>query len=131
LKKSNNIKNLPIGIQTFRKLIDGNYLYIKTNKGRIDAVIIDKDIYIFGFEFNGNKNKALNQIKEKNISKSIRVLVKQFIFLVLNLPTEMWENGLLRKERRQRSKVGCQVTEMIRLFGNWEKLDKLMNRHFL
>ena len=36
----------------------------KTNKGRIDAVIIDKDIYLFEFKFNGDKNKALNQIKE-------------------------------------------------------------------
>ena len=38
---------------------------VKTNKGRIDAVIIDKEIYIFEFKFNGNKNKALSQIKEK------------------------------------------------------------------
>ena len=38
---------------------------VKTNKGRIDAVIIDKDIYIFEFKFNGDKNKALSQIKEK------------------------------------------------------------------
>ena len=38
---------------------------IKTNKGRIDAVIIDKEIYIFEFKFNGDKDKALNQIKEK------------------------------------------------------------------
>ena len=38
---------------------------IKTNKGRIDAVIIDKDICIFEFKFNGDKDKALNQIKEK------------------------------------------------------------------
>ena len=38
---------------------------IKTNKGRIDAVIIDKDIYIFEFKFGGDKDKALNQIKEK------------------------------------------------------------------
>lgn len=82
--------------------IDRWQLSVYTNKGRIDAVIIDKDIYIFGFEFNGNKNKALNQIKEKNISKSIRALVKKFIFLVLNLPTEMWGNGLLRKERRDK-----------------------------
>ena len=37
---------------------------IKTNKGRIDAVIIDKDIYIFEFKFNRNKDKALNQIKK-------------------------------------------------------------------
>ena len=38
---------------------------VKTNKGRIDAVIIDKNIYIFEFKFNGDKNKALSQIKEK------------------------------------------------------------------
>ncbi len=38
---------------------------VKTNKGRIDAVIIDKDIYIFEFKFNGDKDQALNQIKEK------------------------------------------------------------------
>ena len=38
---------------------------VKTNKGRIDAVIVDKDIYIFEFKFDGDKNKALNQIKEK------------------------------------------------------------------
>ena len=33
-------------------------------KGRIDAVIIDKAIQLFEFKFNGDKNKALNQIKE-------------------------------------------------------------------
>jgi hypothetical protein len=38
---------------------------VKTNKGRVDAVIIDKDIYIFEFKFNGNKNKALSQINDK------------------------------------------------------------------
>ena len=38
---------------------------VKTNKGRIDAVIIDKDIYIFEFKFDGNKDQALNQIKDK------------------------------------------------------------------
>jgi hypothetical protein len=38
---------------------------VKTNKGRIDAVIIDKDIYIFEFKFEGDKDQALNQIKDK------------------------------------------------------------------
>ena len=38
---------------------------VKTNKGRIDAVIIDKDIYIFEFKFDGDKDRALNQIKDK------------------------------------------------------------------
>ena len=42
---------------------------VKTNKGRIDAVIIDKDIYIFEFKFNGNKDKALRQIKERGYSE--------------------------------------------------------------
>ncbi|MCD6273823.1 MAG: PD-(D/E)XK nuclease domain-containing protein [Deltaproteobacteria bacterium] len=34
---------------------------VKINKGRIDGVIIDKDVYIFEFKFNGDKNKALSQ----------------------------------------------------------------------
>jgi hypothetical protein len=38
---------------------------VKTNKGRIDAVIIDKDIYIFEFKFDGDKDTALDQIKDK------------------------------------------------------------------
>jgi len=38
---------------------------VKTNKGRIDSVIIDKDIYIFEFKFDGDKDQALNQIKDK------------------------------------------------------------------
>ena len=38
---------------------------VKTNKGRIDAVIIDKDIYVFEFKLSGDKDKALTQIKEK------------------------------------------------------------------
>ncbi|MDL1964053.1 MAG: ATP-binding protein [Deltaproteobacteria bacterium] len=38
---------------------------IKTNIGRIDAVIIDKEVYIFEFKFNGDKDNALRQIKEK------------------------------------------------------------------
>ena len=42
---------------------------VKTNIGRIDAVIIDKDVYIFEFKFNGDKNKALRQIKEKKYFK--------------------------------------------------------------
>ena len=38
---------------------------VKTNKGRVDAVIIDKDIYVFEFKLSGDKDKALTQIKEK------------------------------------------------------------------
>ena len=38
---------------------------VRTNKGRIDAVIIDKDVHIFEFKFDGDKDRALNQIKDK------------------------------------------------------------------
>jgi hypothetical protein len=45
---------------------------VKTNKGRIDAVIIDKDIYIFEFKFDGGKDHALNQIKDKKYFEKYR-----------------------------------------------------------
>jgi len=38
---------------------------VKTNKGRIDAVIIDKDVHIFEFKFDGDKDNALKQIRDK------------------------------------------------------------------
>lgn len=47
---------------------------VKTNRGRIDAVVESKSIYIFEFKLNGTKEEALAQIKsnkyyEKFISK--------------------------------------------------------------
>ncbi len=50
---------------------------VKTNKGRIDAVIIDKEIYILKFKFNGDKNRALNQIKEKKYLSFRRCVHRQ------------------------------------------------------
>ena len=38
---------------------------VKTNLGRIDLVIEDNSIYIFEFKFNGTKEEALAQIKNK------------------------------------------------------------------
>ncbi|HNI98923.1 MAG TPA: PD-(D/E)XK nuclease domain-containing protein, partial [Leptospiraceae bacterium] len=38
---------------------------VKTNLGRIDAVIESKSIYIFEFKFSGTKEEALSQIKNK------------------------------------------------------------------
>jgi len=38
---------------------------VRTNKGRIDAVIIDKDVHIFEFKFDGDKDNALKQIRDK------------------------------------------------------------------
>jgi len=38
---------------------------VKTNLGRVDAVVESKSIYIFEFKFNGTKEEALAQIKTK------------------------------------------------------------------
>ncbi|MBC2696423.1 MAG: ATP-binding protein [Desulfobacteraceae bacterium] len=38
---------------------------VRTNKGRIDAVIMDKDVHVFEFKFEKDKDKALSQIKGK------------------------------------------------------------------
>nr|MBL0700619.1 AAA family ATPase [Desulfobacterales bacterium] len=54
---------------------------VKTNKGRIDAVIIDKNVYIFEFKFNGDKDKALTQIKEKKyFEKYLRMNKEIYLF---------------------------------------------------
>ena len=50
---------------------------VKTNKGRIDGVIIDKNVYIFEFKFNGDKNKALSQIKEKQYFEKYQGMDKE------------------------------------------------------
>jgi hypothetical protein len=45
----------------------GYYIHteVKTNRGRIDAVVESKSIYLFEFKLNGTKEEALSQIKEK------------------------------------------------------------------
>jgi len=54
---------------------------VKTNKGRIDAVIIDKDIYIFEFKFNGDKDNALRQIKERGYFEKYQAKSKEIYLL--------------------------------------------------
>ncbi|MCP5513347.1 MAG: ATP-binding protein [Leptospiraceae bacterium] len=58
---------------------------VKTNKGRIDAVIEDQSIYLFEFKLNGTKEEALEQIKTKkyyekylNQGKSIYLIGAEF-----------------------------------------------------
>jgi hypothetical protein len=41
----------------------------KTSKGRIDAVIENKSIFIFEFKYSGTKEEALQQIKDKEYFK--------------------------------------------------------------
>ena len=45
----------------------GYYIHteVKTNRGRIDAVVEGKSIYLFEFKLNGTKEEALQQIKDK------------------------------------------------------------------
>ena len=51
------MKRLPIGIQTFRKLIDGNYLYVDKTEHIKDKKYFEKyqgvgkEIYLFGVAF--------------------------------------------------------------------------------
>jgi len=54
---------------------------VRTNKGRIDAVIIDRDVYIFEFKFNNDKDRALNQIKDKGYFEKYKGANKE-IYLV-------------------------------------------------
>lgn len=54
---------------------------VKTNKGRIDAVIESNSIYIFEFKFNGSKEEALQQIKDKKYYEKYQAKNKT-IFLI-------------------------------------------------
>ncbi|MEM7181567.1 MAG: AAA family ATPase [Spirochaetota bacterium] len=54
---------------------------VKTNQGRIDAVIVDKHIYIFEFKLGGSKEEALQQIKDKKYYEKYLDSGKQ-IFLI-------------------------------------------------
>ncbi len=38
---------------------------VRTNKGGIDAVIMDRNVHIFEFKFEKDKDKALSQIRER------------------------------------------------------------------
>ncbi len=58
---------------------------VKTNLGRIDAVIQSKSIYIFEFKFHGTKEEAIAQIKSKkyyekylNLGKPIYLIGAEF-----------------------------------------------------
>lgn len=53
---------------------------VKTNIGRIDTVIDDRDILIFEFKFSGTAQDALNQIKSKKYYEKYRSSSKE-IFL--------------------------------------------------
>jgi hypothetical protein len=72
---------------------------VKTNKGRIDAVIIDKDIYIFEFKFNGDKGQALNQIKDKKYFEKYQEMNKEIYLLGVEFTNRNVGDWLLEKMR--------------------------------
>ncbi len=58
---------------------------VKTNKGRMDAVIEnDKYIYIFEFKYNKSAEIAINQIKEKEYYQKYLLDEKQLVLIGIN-----------------------------------------------
>ena len=70
---------------------------VKTNKGRIDAVIIDKDIYIFEFKFDGDKDQALNQIKDKKYFEKYQGVGKEIYLFGVEFTDRNIGNWVIEK----------------------------------
>jgi len=70
---------------------------VKTNKGRIDAVIIDKDIYIFEFKFNGDKDNALKQIRDKKYFEKYQGVGKEIYLFGVEFTDRNIGNWVLEK----------------------------------
>ncbi|MCX7997910.1 MAG: PD-(D/E)XK nuclease domain-containing protein, partial [Leptospiraceae bacterium] len=54
---------------------------VKTNVGRIDIVIQDREIYLFEFKLNGTKEEALEQVKKNQYFQKYLSLSKE-IYLI-------------------------------------------------
>jgi len=63
----------------------------------IDAVIIDKGIYIFEFKFNGNKDQALNQIKEKRYFEKYQYKEKEIYLFGVEFTDRNLGNWIVSK----------------------------------
>ncbi|MEA1900200.1 MAG: AAA family ATPase [Thermodesulfobacteriota bacterium] len=70
---------------------------VRTNKGRIDAVIIDKDVHIFEFKFNGDKDQALNQIKNKKYFEKYQGAGKEIYLFGVEFTDRNIGNWMLEK----------------------------------
>ena len=70
---------------------------VKTNKGRIDAVIIDKDIYIFEFKFNGDKDNALKQIRDKKYFEKYQGVGKEIYLFGVEFTDRNIDNWVIEK----------------------------------
>ncbi|HNH07220.1 MAG TPA: PD-(D/E)XK nuclease domain-containing protein [Leptospiraceae bacterium] len=56
-----------IGLRVSAEVLVLSRVEAKTNIGRIDAVIKDREIFLFEFKFSGTKEDALAQIKKNKI----------------------------------------------------------------
>ncbi|MEM7181327.1 MAG: AAA family ATPase [Spirochaetota bacterium] len=54
---------------------------VKTNKGRIDAVVVSESVYLFEFKLNGSKEEALQQIKDKKYYEKYLALGKPIVLV--------------------------------------------------
>ena len=70
---------------------------VKTNKGRIDAVIIDKDIYIFEFKFDGDKDNALKQIRDKKYFEKYQGVGKEIYLFGVEFTDRNIGNWVIEK----------------------------------
>ena len=70
---------------------------VKTNKGRPDAVIIDKDVHIFEFKFNGDKDNALKQIKDKKYFEKYQVVGKEIYLFGVEFTDRNIGNWVIEK----------------------------------
>ena len=90
------LKRLPIGIQTFRDIVQNDYLYVDKTKEIFDLVNNPKGVYFlsrprrFGKSlliftlneiFDGNKDHALNQIKDKKYFEKYQGAGKEIYLL--------------------------------------------------
>ncbi len=57
------MKRLPIGIQTFRKLIDGNYLYVDKTK-HIHSLIVQESVYFLSRPRRFGKSLLVSTLNE-------------------------------------------------------------------
>ena len=70
---------------------------VRTNKGRIDAVIIDKDVHIFEFKFDGDKDNALKQIKDKKYFEKYQGVGKEIYLFGVEFTDRNIGNWVLKK----------------------------------
>ena len=70
---------------------------VRTNKGRIDAVIIDKDVHIFEFKFDGDKDNALKQIRDKKYFEKYQGVGKEIYLFGVEFTDRNIGNWVLEK----------------------------------